>query len=758
MISQDLAIIIQAVIEEASNANCEFITVEHLLYGLIHDEYGSQILEACGCNIKKLETDLKKYLKEEVPLIDSSSSTVPQPTPGFQRVLERMMLNVQAAGRSDADGGDLLVAIFDEDESYAVYFLNKQKIKKLDVLEYISHGGNKKKSTKNRGFSIFVEGSIPNPMEEDGEGPAVSDKPLEAYTECLNDKAARGEIDPLIGRSHEVNRAIIVMNRRRKNNLIFVGEPGVGKTAIVEGIALRIQEGTVPETLKDTKIYSLDVGSLLAGSKYRGDFEARLKGVMNCLQNIPNAILFIDEIHTIIGAGATSGGSVDAANILKPALGSGRLRCIGTTTFEEYKNFDKDRAFSRRFQKIDLYEPSLLETKKILFGLAPVYEKFHGVKFTKGAIKAAAELSSKYIKEQFLPDKAIDVLDEAATILKLRKKPNEAIVRRSQIERAVAKIARIPTKTISSSDQEKLKNLESELKKVVFGQDKAIEAVVRAIKIARAGMSSANKPVGSFLFTGPTGVGKTELAKALAQALFDDEHNMVRIDMSEYMEKYSVSRLIGAPPGYVGYDEGGQLTEAIRRKPYAVILFDEVEKAHPDVFNVLLQVLDDGRITDSQGRTVDFKNTIIILTSNLGSDIILEGITENGEISESAREGVNAVLKRNFRPEFLNRLDEIVFYKPLTKENIFGIVDLLLKELDQRLSEKHLHIAVTDAAKNEIVEQGYDPVYGARPLKRFLQSSVETLLARKIIAEDLAPDTCLIVDSENGNLTVKTEP
>jgi ATP-dependent Clp protease ATP-binding subunit ClpA len=732
MISQELAIIIQAVIEEASNANCEFITVEHLLYGVIHDEYGSQILEACGCNIKKLEADLKKHLKEEVPMIEPNSSSVPQPTPGFQRVLERMMMNVQSAGRSDADGGDLLVAILDEDESYAVYFLNKQKIKKLDVLEYISHGGKKKKQPKAHGFSIFVEGSIPRgmPMDEDGEGEDGGDKPLEAFAECLNEKAARGEIDPLIGRSSEVSRAIVVLNRRRKNNLIFVGEPGVGKTAIVEGIALRIHQGDVPETLKDTKIYSLDVGSLLAGSKYRGDFEARLKAVMKGLQSIPHAVLFIDEIHTIIGAGATTGGSVDAANILKPALGSGKLKCIGTTTFEEYKNFDKDRAFSRRFQKIDLYEPDLKETRKILVGLAPVYEKFHGVKFTKEAIKAAAELSSKYIKEQFLPDKAIDVLDEAATILKLRKKDEEPIVKRFHIERAVAKIARIPTRTISSSDQEKLKNLESELKKVVFGQDKAIEAVVRAIKIARAGMAGANKPVGSFLFTGPTGVGKTEVAKQLASAL---GINFLRFDMSEYMEKHAVSRFIGAPPGYVGFEQGGALTDSVRKQPYSVLLLDEIEKAHPDIFNILLQIMDYGILTDNAGKKADFHNVILIMTSNAGAREMAKGsIGFSHSIKDAEWKGKEAIEKL-FSPEFRNRLDGIINFSPLSADNIRMVVDKFINELNSQLAERKIKIDLDEAGRSWLAEKGYDPVNGARPLARVIHREIKDALAEEIL-------------------------
>ncbi len=733
MISQDLAIIIQAVIEEASNANCEFITVEHLLYGVMHDEYGAQILEACGCNLKKLESDLKKHLKEEVPSIDPNTSSVPQPTPGFQRVLERMMMNVQGAGRTDADGGDLLVAIMDEDESYAVYFLNKQKIKKLDVLEYVSHGGkNKKKPSKSHGFSIFVEGNMPGrmPMDEDGEGEAVSDKPLEAYAVCLNDKAARGEIDPLIGRSHEVSRAIVVMNRRRKNNLIFVGEPGVGKTAIVEGIALRIQQGDVPETLKDTKIYSLDVGSLLAGSKYRGDFEARLKGVMHSLQSIPNAVLFIDEIHTIIGAGATSGGSVDAANILKPALGSGKLRCIGTTTFEEYKNFDKDRAFSRRFQKIDLYEPDLKETRKILYGLAPVYEKFHGVKYTRSAINAAAELSSKYIKEQFLPDKAIDVLDEAATILKLRKKDEEPIVKRSHIERAVAKIARIPTRTISSSDQEKLKNLEAELKKVVFGQDKAIEAVVRAIKIARAGMSGANKPVGSFLFTGPTGVGKTEVAKQLAAAL---GVNFLRFDMSEYMEKHAVARFIGAPPGYVGFEQGGALTDSVRKQPYSVLLLDEIEKAHPDVFNILLQIMDYAILTDNTGKKADFHNIILIMTSNAGAREMAKGSIGFSKNAKDAEWKGKEAIEKLFSPEFRNRLDGIINFSPLSAENIRMVVDKFINELNAQLAERKVKIQLDEAGRTWLAEKGYDPVNGARPLARVIHKEIKDALAEEIL-------------------------
>ncbi len=702
---------------------------------------------------------------------------------------------------------------------------------------------------------------------------------LKKYGQDLVELARQQKLDPVIGRDDEIRNVIRILSRKTKNNPCLIGEPGVGKTAIAEGLALRIVRGDVPDNLKNRKLFSLDMGALIAGAKFRGEFEERLKAVLNEVKKSDgNIILFIDELHTIVGAGK-SDGAMDAGNLLKPLLARGELHCIGATTLNEYRQYiEKDAALERRFQPVLVSEPTVEDCISIMRGLKERYEVYHGVKIQDQALIAAAVLSNRYISDRFLPDKAIDLVDEACALIKteiesmpiemdtishkimqleieeaalqkekdklslehleqireelandrerfnsmkakwenekqsiekvqklreeieqtnaqIEKAQNEYDLGRAaelkygklpplqkeleeqeklaeenkntllrdrvteeEIARIVARWTGIPVSKLMEGEREKLLHLDDTLHARVIGQNEAVEKVCDAILRSRAGIQDPKRPIGSFLFLGPTGVGKTELAKALAQALFDDEHNMVRIDMSEYMEKYSVSRLIGAPPGYVGYDEGGQLTEAIRRKPYAVILFDEVEKAHPDVFNVLLQVLDDGRITDSQGRTVDFKNTIIILTSNLGSDIILEGITENGEISESAREGVNAVLKRNFRPEFLNRLDEIVFYKPLTKENIFGIVDLLLKELDQRLSEKHLHIAVTDAAKNEIVEQGYDPVYGARPLKRFLQSSVETLLARKIIAEDLAPDTCLIVDSENGNLTVKTEP
>ena len=735
MISQDLAIIIQAVIEEASSNSCEFISVEHLLYGVLHDEYGSQILEACGCDIVKLETDLKNYFNKEIPKKDPATSNVPQPTPGFQRVLERMMNNVLGSGRQEADGSDLLVAIFDEEESHAVYFLKKQKIKKLDVLDYISHGGKKKKTvagkTKKPGrIGIIVEQHSIRPPIDDEEGAGVSSNPLEAYAECLNEKASKGGIDPLIGRSREVARAIVVMNRRRKNNLIFVGEPGVGKTAIVEGIALRIYQGKVPESLKNTKIYSLDIGSMLAGSKYRGEFEARLKGVMKAIEQIPDVILFIDEIHNIIGAGATTGGSMDAANILKPALGSGKMRCIGTTTFEEYKNFDKDKAFSRRFQKIDLYEPDVFETRKILTGLAPIYEAFHKVKITKGAIKAAAELSAKYIKESFLPDKAIDVLDEASTIIKLRKSEDERVVKAVHVEKAVAKIARIPARQISSSDQEKLKNLESELKSVVFGQDKAIESVVRAIKIARAGMAGANKPIGSFLFTGPTGVGKTEVAKQLAKSL---GVNFLRFDMSEYMEKHAVARFIGAPPGYVGFEQGGALTDSVRKQPYSVLLLDEIEKAHPDIFNILLQIMDYATLTDNSGKKADFHNVVLIMTSNAGAREMAKGAIGFSRDAKDAEWKGKEAIEKLFSPEFRNRLDGIINFTPLSADDVRMVVDKFINELNAQLLERRVSIKLDEAGRKWLAEKGYDPVNGARPLSRVIHREIKDALAEEIL-------------------------
>ncbi|HNX74133.1 MAG TPA: ATP-dependent Clp protease ATP-binding subunit ClpA [Candidatus Rifleibacterium sp.] len=724
MISKDLDIILQAVINQAADERHEYITVEHLLYALLHDKEGAEILKACGCNLFELEKDLDDHLSTNVPQKTTGKSD-PVPTLAFQRVIQRMMIQVQSSEKAEARAGDLLVAIFSETDSHAVFFLQKYNVNQLDVLNYIAHGI-KKAGDGEDGYTDA------EPGEGDAAGDAqLNNNPLASFTECLNDKAARGGIDPLIGRRAEVSRAIIVLNRRRKNNLIFVGEPGVGKTAIVEGIALRIHQGEVPETLKDTKIYSLDMGSLLAGTKYRGDFEARLKATMKSLEKMPGVILFIDEIHNIIGAGAVSGGSLDAANILKPALGSGKFRCIGTTTFEEFKNFDKDRAFSRRFQKIDLYEPSVEETRRILFGLRPVYEKFHGVTFTKKALRAAAELSAKYIQEQFLPDKAIDVMDEAATILKLaRKGKGQLVVKMADIERAVARIARIPARRISTSDLDKLKNLQLDLQKVIFGQDQAIEALVRAIKISRAGMSGATRPVGSFLFTGPTGVGKTEVARQLAGSL---GVNFLRFDMSEYMEKHAVSRFIGAPPGYIGYERGGALTDSIRKHPYSVLLLDEIEKAHEDVFNILLQVMDYATLTDNTGKKADFRNVILIMTSNAGARDMAKGSIGFSQSANDTEWKGKAAIEKLFSPEFRNRLDGIISFAALAQETMKLVVDKFIRELNLQLKERDVVLEIDESARLWLADKGYDPVHGARPLARVIQREIKDPLAEEIL-------------------------
>lgn len=741
MISKDLDIILQAVIEQAASERHEYITVEHLLYALIHDNEGAGILRACGCSLIELERDLDEHIANHVPQLPQGSDRETVPTIAFQRVLQRMMIHVQASEKKEAHAGDLLVAIFSETDSHAVFFLQKQNVSQLDVLNFISHGIRKSVAGED-GYSESEPAG-----NEDGEAAAAAN-PLASFAECLNDKAARGEIDPLIGRSREVSRAIIVLNRRRKNNLVFVGEPGVGKTAIVEGIALRIHQGDVPETLKDTKIYSLDMGALLAGTKYRGDFEARLKATMKSLEKIPGVILFIDEIHTLIGAGAVSGGSLDAANILKPALGSGKFRCIGTTTFEEYKNFDKDRAFSRRFQKIDLYEPGVNETRRILIGLQPVYEKFHGVTFTKKALRAAAELSAKYIQEQFLPDKAIDVMDEAATILKLAKKKGQKVVRQAHIEKAVARIARIPARRISTSDLEKLKNLQIDLQKVIFGQDQALEALVRAIKISRAGMTGSTRPVGSFLFTGPTGVGKTEVARQLANSL---GVTFLRFDMSEYMEKHAVARFIGAPPGYIGYERGGALTDSIRKHPYSVLLLDEIEKAHEDVFNILLQVMDYATLTDNTGKKADFRNVILVMTSNAGAREMAKGSIGFSRGELDAEWKGKAAIEKLFSPEFRNRLDGIISFAALGADTMRLVVDKFINELNAQLKERGVTLELDASARLWLAEKGYDPVHGARPLARVIQREIKDALAEEILFGRLSKGGQAMISKPEGS-------
>lgn len=739
MISRDLDIILQAVIEQAAVNHHEYLTVEHLLYALVHDSSGARILKACGCNMAELEAELKAHFAEHVPVVESGAHSEPLPTMAFQRVLQRMMIHVQSSEKTEANAGDLLVALFSEEDSHAVFFLRKQSISQLDVLNFISHGIGKVDPNE-EGYSEEA------PVESEESESAATGNPLASFAECLNDKAARGDIDPLIGRSREVSRAIIILNRRRKNNLVFVGEPGVGKTAIVEGLALRIHNNEVPETLKNTKIYSLDMGALLAGTKYRGDFEARLKATMKSLQQIPEVILFIDEIHTIIGAGAVSGGALDAANILKPSLGAGKLRCIGTTTFEEYKNFDKDRAFSRRFQKIDLYEPSVKETGRILLGLKSVYEKFHGVTYTKKALKAAAELSAKYIHEQFLPDKAIDVIDEAATILKLKKREGRMVVRHAHIEKAISRIARIPSRRISTSDLDKLKNLQSELQQVIFGQDQALEVLVRAIKISRAGMAGATRPVGSFLFTGPTGVGKTEVAKQLAASL---GVNFLRFDMSEYMEKHAVARFIGAPPGYVGYERGGALTDSIRKHPYSVLLLDEIEKAHEDVFNILLQVMDYATLTDNTGKKADFRNVILIMTSNAGAREMAKGSIGFSRSEQDTEWKGKAAIEKLFSPEFRNRLDGIISFAALEPEIMQLVVDKFIRELNLQLKERKVAVELDESARLWLAEKGYDPIHGARPLARVIQKEIKDPLSEEVLFGKL---------SQGGHVSISHAP
>ena len=740
MISKDLGIILQSVIEEAAERHHEFLTIEHILYALMHDKSGKRILRACHCDLELLQSDLEDYFKKDVPVIDETDPIEPQPTIGFQRVLERTLIQVQAAEKEAAEAGDLLVAILNERDSHAVYFLEKQNVSQLDVLNFISHGIEKLEEGED-GYSVDP-GHVPEGEED---SVPITD-PLKQFAECLNAKAARGEIDPLIGRRKEVQRAIVILNRRKKNNIVFVGEPGVGKTALVEGIALNIHEGNVPETLQDTQIYSLDMGALLAGTKYRGDFEARLKATIKSLESMENVVLFVDEIHTIIGAGATSGGAMDAANILKPALNTSKFRCIGTTTFEEYKNFDKDRAFSRRFQKIDLYEPTVKETVKILQGLAPVYEIFHGVGFSNKALKGAAELSAKYIQEQFLPDKAIDLMDEAATLLKLSPafaKRKKVLIR--DIEKAVSRIARIPAKRISTTDLDKLKDLETEMKGVIFGQDPAIHALVAAIKRSRAGMAGATRPVGSFLFTGPTGVGKTEVARQLAKLM---GINFVRFDMSEYMEKHAVARFIGAPPGYVGYDRGGALTDAIRKQPYSVLLLDEIEKAHQDVFNILLQVMDYATLTDNTGKKADFRNVIIIMTSNAGAREMAKGSIGFGQHAQDVEWKGKAAIEKIFSPEFRNRLDGIVSFAALSEAVMESVVLKFIGELNDQLKDRNVVVELEKSALKWLAIHGYDPKHGARPLNRLIQKELKDELTEEILFGQLKTGGKVLVTRE----------
>jgi ATP-dependent Clp protease ATP-binding subunit ClpA len=715
---------------EASGRRHEYATLEHLLLALIDDVHAGRVMEACGVNIGELRDAVRHYLDNELEALKVQAETDPSPTSGFQRVVQRAILHVQSSGRDEVTGANVLVALFSERESYAVYFLQQQDMSRLDAVTYISHGVGKGDTAAQ---PAEVKASEETKPQE--EGKKKPESALKQFTVNLNEKAQEGRVDPLIGRGPEVDRTVQILCRRSKNNPLYVGDPGVGKTAIAEGLARKIIEGDVPEVLLPAVIYSLDMGALLAGTRYRGDFEERLKAVVNELEKLPNAILFIDEIHTVIGAGATSGGAMDASNLLKPALSSGAIRCIGSTTYKEFRNhFEKDRALLRRFQKIDVNEPSVEDTIKILTGLRSAFEEHHNVKYTSDAIKSAVELSARYINDRKLPDKAIDVIDEvgAMQMLVVPSKRKKTITTK-EIEAVISTIARIPAKSVSSDDKKALEHLDRDLKRVVFGQEEAIDRLSSAIKLARAGLRDPDKPIGSYLFSGPTGVGKTEVARQLASIMGIP---LQRFDMSEYMERHSVSRLIGAPPGYVGYDQGGLLTDAVDQHPHSVLLLDEIEKAHPDLFNILLQIMDNGRLTDHHGKSVDFRNVILIMTTNAGAaDMASEGIGFGNISKEDASE---EAVKRMFTPEFRNRLDAIVPFGYLPTEVVARVVDKFILQLELQLADRNVHIELDDEARAWLTERGYDRLYGARPMSRLVQDKIKQPLAEELLFGKLA--------------------
>ena len=733
MIAQELEVSLHMAFVEARQKRHEFITVEHLLLALIDNPSAAEALRACGVKTDTLRKDLTNFIDEHTPTVSGEDDIDTQPTLGFQRVIQRAILHVQSSGKKEVNGANVLVAIYGEKDSHAVYFLQKQGITRLDVVNYISHGISKVPQAQ----KAAPEGEV------ETEGEKAEAGPLEQYTINLNALALQGKIDPLIGRDKELERVIQTLCRRRKNNPLLVGEAGVGKTAIAEGLARKVVEGEVPEILAKANVYSLDMGSLLAGTKYRGDFEQRLKAVLKALQDNPHAILFIDEIHTLIGAGSASGGTLDASNLLKPALSSGQLKCIGATTYTEFRGiFEKDSALSRRFQKIDVNEPSVAETVEILKGLKARFEAHHGIKYSATAISSAAELSARYITDRHLPDKAIDVIDEAGAAQRiLPKSKQKKVINKTDIEEIVAKIARVPSQHVSLDDRGALKNLDRDLKATVFGQDKAIDALTQAIKMARSGLGNPGKPIGSFLFSGPTGVGKTEVAKQLAYCLGVE---LQRFDMSEYMERHAVSRLIGAPPGYVGFDQGGLLTEAITKKPYCVLLLDEIEKAHPDIFNILLQVMDHGTLTDNNGRKADFRNVVIIMTTNAGAADLQKasmGFTSSKQTGDEMAE-----IKRLFTPEFRNRLDATISFAPLDHEIILRVVDKFLMQLEEQLHEKKVEAHFSEAVKEMLAKKGFDPLMGARPMARLIQDTIRSALADELLFGKLANGGRVTVD------------
>lgn len=741
MLSHELEVTLNLAFQEARELRHEFMTVEHLLLALTDNPTSNSALQACGADLDELKRDLTEFLHETTPLLPEGDDREIQPTLGFQRVLQRAVFQVQSSGSKEVTGANVLVAIYSEQESQAVYFLSKQNVARLDVVNYIAHGISKVDEGDAEPFSSAEEGQ---------EGDASAKSPLETYATNLNRLAMQGKIDPLIGRKDEIQRTLQVLCRRRKNNPLFVGEAGVGKTALAEGLAKQIVDGEVPEILANGVIYSLDLGALLAGTKYRGDFEKRLKAVLAQLKKEPGAILFIDEIHTIIGAGAASGGAMDASNLIKPVLASGELKCIGSTTYQEYRGiFEKDRALARRFQKIDLPEPSMEETVQILEGLKSRFEEHHQVRFTHQALRTASELATRYINERHLPDKAIDVIDEAGAVQRLnppsRRKKTVGV---KDIEAVVAKMARIPPKQVSSSDKEGLRNLDRDLKLVVFGQNEAVDTLATAIKMSRAGLGNEDRPIGSFLFAGPTGVGKTEVTRQLAKIMGIE---LIRFDMSEYMERHTVSRLIGAPPGYVGFDQGGLLTESINKHPHAVVLLDEIEKAHPDVFNLLLQVMDHGALTDTNGRKADFRNAILVMTTNAGADAMSRptiGFTQQDHSTDSLE-----AIKRTFTPEFRNRLDAIIPFKPLDHVTISHVVDKFLFELEAQLEDKKVELMVDTSARVWLAENGYDEKMGARPMARVIKERIKKPLAEELLFGRLVNGGLVKVSTDSAGLT-----
>lgn len=751
MLSKELELTLNTAFTVARSKRHEFMTVEHLLLALLDNASAADVLRACGANLDKLRTDLQDFINTTTPLIpEDQDDRETQPTLGFQRVLQRAVFHVQSSGKSEVTGANVLVAIFSEQESQAVYFLKQQNVARVDAVNYLAHGIAKVSGHNQQG----PQGAAPE-SEEAEEAAGDASNPLTGYATNLNEQARIGRIDPLIGRDHELERVVQILARRRKNNPLLVGEAGVGKTAIAEGLAKRIVEEDVPDVIADAVVYSLDMGALLAGTKYRGDFEKRLKGLLAELKKEPNSILFIDEIHTIIGAGAASGGVMDASNLLKPMLSSGELRCIGSTTFQEFRGiFEKDRALARRFQKVDVMEPTVDDAILILKGLRGRFEEHHQLKYTDAAMETAVRLASRYINDRYLPDKAIDVIDEAGAHQRLL--PVEARVEKidvEQIEAIVASIARIPPKSVSSSDRKLLADLERNLKMLVFGQDEAIDGLSSAIKLSRAGLGSPDKPVGNFLFAGPTGVGKTEVARQLSQIMGIE---LVRFDMSEYMERHTVSRLIGAPPGYVGYDQGGLLTEAVTKNPHCVLLLDEIEKAHPDVFNLLLQVMDHGKLTDNNGREADFRNVILVMTSNAGAEQASR--RSIGFQTQDHSTDAMEVIRRTFTPEFRNRLDSIIQFRHLELDVVRNVVDKFLVELQAQLDEKRVQLDVDESARGWLAENGYDPQMGARPMARLIQEKLKKPLAEMILFGDLAENGGTVhVTLENDELHLASE-